>query len=496
MDNKISFLKRYRWPIIAGILLLVIVGAYIGWDRGFRVHPQPDWVFADGDSRFKYGSIGAENDAGIPYWIFQVLPRVFPEKLPGPGGYASLGVPWEEGQDLPIGFPKKTIGFPRVGNNCAVCHTAQYRLKPEDKPTFVPTGPGHTSNVEGFFTFLIESAKDPRFNAENIMPQIAVSTKLDFIDTLLYKYLIIPITRKRLLEMEYQFTWMFNPEYPHWGRGRDDAMNLTKYFMIGVEPPDDGTHGPTDFPAIWQLDKYQRGSDSDNPQRLNYAGDTWDAQSVLMDSALGIIGTEPKDKQQFLDDMAWLEDYVGQYPAPKYPLPIDPDLSAAGAEIFAAQCAGCHAPDGDKVGRPLPLAMVGTSPERLRSWAKEYAQKANKIVTEAGIKRRGLVEEDLIGYKVPYLYGIWLRGPYLHNGSVPTLRDLLNPVEQRPKEFYRGYDLFDGDNVGFVSSGAEAEKVGTYFNIDGQGNSNIGHEFGTELSEESKTALMEYLKIL
>jgi hypothetical protein len=92
------------------LLLLVIVGAiggYIAWDRGFREHPQPDWVQATPEMRFKYGSLGAENDAGIPYWIFYVLPRMFPEKLPGPGGYASLVVPWEEGQELPVGFTKK-----------------------------------------------------------------------------------------------------------------------------------------------------------------------------------------------------------------------------------------------------------------------------------------------------------------------------------------------------------------------------------------------------
>ena len=84
--------------------------------------------------RFKYGSIGAERDAGIPYWIFYVLPRVFPDKLPGPGGYASLGVSWEQGQELPIGFTKKVIGFPRVANNCAACHTANYRLSANENP--------------------------------------------------------------------------------------------------------------------------------------------------------------------------------------------------------------------------------------------------------------------------------------------------------------------------------------------------------------------------
>ncbi len=77
--------------------------------------------------RFKYGSIGAERDAGIPYWIFYVLPRMFPDKLPGPGGYAAFGVVWEEGQELPVGFSKKVVGFPRVANNCASCHTTMRR---------------------------------------------------------------------------------------------------------------------------------------------------------------------------------------------------------------------------------------------------------------------------------------------------------------------------------------------------------------------------------
>ena len=61
------------------------------------------------------------------------------------------------------------------------------------------------------------------------------------------------------------------------------------------------------------------------------------------------------------------------------------------------------------------------------------AIKANRIVGEMGIQRRGLVEEDLAGYKIPFLEGIWLRGPYLHNGSVPSLRDLLEAPAARPR---------------------------------------------------------------
>src|SRR5215212_1583971 len=108
--------KLFAWLAVLGIL--IVGGAYFGWYKFFREEAQPDWVMSTPDMRFKYASIGGEADAGVPYWLFYVMPRVFAEKLPGPGGLASLGVAWEQGQELPVGFVKKTIGFPRVGNNC------------------------------------------------------------------------------------------------------------------------------------------------------------------------------------------------------------------------------------------------------------------------------------------------------------------------------------------------------------------------------------------
>src|SRR5438132_1022625 len=191
-DDLPRWKRRWLHVTLAVLLVLGAIGATIGWDRGFRERPQPDWVHATPEMRFKYGSIGAENDAGIPYWIFYVLPRMFPEKLPGPGGYAALGVPWEQGQELPVGFTKKTIGFPRVANTCAVCHTATYRARPEDNPVFVVASPGHTTNVEAFFRFLVDCAKDPRFNPDNLMNEIALVTDLDLIDKLLYRFFVIP----------------------------------------------------------------------------------------------------------------------------------------------------------------------------------------------------------------------------------------------------------------------------------------------------------------
>jgi hypothetical protein len=79
---------------------------------------------------------------------------------------------------------------------------------------------------------------------------------------------------------------------------------------------------------------------------------------------------------------------------------------------------------------------------------------------------------------------------------VPTLRDLLRPPSQRPVVFWRGYDLYDPVDVGFVSRGAESELVGTRYDTRQRGNGNQGHAFGVSLPDNDKAALLEYLKTL
>jgi hypothetical protein len=479
-----------RGKILAWLVVLLIIGAglgFYGWYKFFREVPQEEWVTATPDMRFRYGSIGGERDAGIPYWIFYVLPRVFPQKLPGPGGYASFGVSWEQGRELPIGFTKKTVGFPRVGNTCAVCHTTNYRASPNENPVFINAGPGHTLNLVAFFRFLVDCAKDPRFNADVLMSEINLVTDLPWDDKLAYRFLIIPMTKKRLIEREKQFAWIYRKDFPDWGRGRDDSMNLTKYFML--ELPMDDSFGPDDIPPIWNLKKYSVPGTT-----MNHSGDSHDAFSVIIDSALGVLGAAPKDNDEFLGHIKWLQEYLSNLPPPKYPFPIDAARAEAGKAVFDQHCASCHA--SDKTGRRMPLAGIDTDKERIGTWNKSNAIAANQVVTKMGIIRKGLVEEELVGYNPPFLDGIWARAPYLHNGSVPTLRDLLEPPVNRPKLFWRGYDLYDPKNVGFVSQGAEAERVGTRNDTTQRANGNGGHLFGTTLPAAEKENLLEYLKTL
>ena len=486
MIKLMTRLPRWLRTVFILGLVLFVMAAYLGWSRFLREYPAE--TFADPDERFKYGSIGAEQDAGIPYWIFYVLPRVFSDKLPGPGGYAAFGVAWEEGRELPIGFTKRRIGFDRIANNCAVCHTASYRVRHLSDPTLVPTGPNHTLDLEAFFRFLVDCAKDPRFNADTLMPEINLAADLDWIDRLAYRYLIIPITRKRLIEREQQFEWIYRHDFPEWGRGRDDAMNLTKYFMIRW--PMDDSFGPTDMPSVWNLKKYRH----DAGHRMNFAGDSHDAYSVIIDSALGLMGAEPKDTDDFLGHIAWLHDYLSNKPAPGYPFPIDRAKADAGAALFAMHCARCHA--SERTGRIVALQEIGTDRERIDTWNETAAREANAVVEEMGIERHGLVEAPLTGYVAQFLDGIWLRAPYLHNGSVPTLYDLLLPPEQRPQQFYRGYNLYDPIKVGYVTQGDEAQRAGTLHDTRERANAAQGHAFADGLSEFQRWELVEYLKTL
>ena len=473
--------KSTKKIILLILLILAGVFGYITWYKAFRVVPQDD--FASEDKRYMYGSLGAEDNAGLPYWIFLVLPRMFPEYLPGPGGYASLGIPWEQGEEMPVGFSKKTVGFPRVTNTCAVCHTGSYREKVDANPVYVPTAPGHTANVQGYFRFLSNVARDARFNPDNIIAEMEQVTELDIIDKLMYRFFIVPILKKRLIEQGDNFAWMNHEHLPGWLPGRDDPMNLTKYFML--ELPEDGTFAPTDFPSNWNMKKYTKD------MSLNWDGASPELLTVIIDSALG-TGAEPGD--EFMDKMKWLETYLANKPSPKYPFEIDTTLADSGQLIFEAHCATCH--NSHKTGKSVNIEEIGTDRNRLASWNKQAAIAANKKVKSMGVTRTPMVEEDLTGYIAVHLDGIWLRAPYLHNGSVPTLRDLLKPADQRPAVFYRGYDVYDKQNIGFITQGPEAERIGSKHDTSLKANGNMGHEFGTTLTLEEKNALLEYLKTL
>src|SRR5690606_35678277 len=89
-------------------------------------------AYASEMDHFKYGSIGSEAGGGIPYWVWRVLPDVFPEHLPDREGkgYERFGFLYEDGMDRPIGTSLRSMPFPMIGLNCASCHVGTVRTSP------------------------------------------------------------------------------------------------------------------------------------------------------------------------------------------------------------------------------------------------------------------------------------------------------------------------------------------------------------------------------
>jgi hypothetical protein len=186
--------------LIAAVFIVVVAVPMTVWGKLYRDAPQPQWIGADQRSTFLYGAVGAEEAQGIPYWIWLALPRMFPEYMPAPGGYASLGLSWEETLEMPVGFAKKTVGYVRVTGNCALCHGTSHTAAPDEMPTVMIAAPGHAANIQPLLTFFRQCAQDPRFNANEILAEVDNATKLSLLDRLLYRYVLIPRTKKALTD--------------------------------------------------------------------------------------------------------------------------------------------------------------------------------------------------------------------------------------------------------------------------------------------------------
>ncbi len=306
--------KKRKW----GRYILVAVAAIIGvlaplvWWHLFRTVPVG---YPSDEEHFKYGSIGVEATAGMPYWLWLVMPRMFPEKLPGPAGYTSLGIVWEEGKEMPIGFTKTTIGIPRVGVNCAACHTTSVRKTAEDKPMFILGGPAHQFDIQAYQRFLIACAKDPRFTADAILKELEYVYKFSFIERLFYRYLIIPATRRSLLEMEKQFAWM--DLRPDWGPGRTD-MNPFKLMVLKLA--DDRSIGNTDMMALWNERKHEgflRHSDGLNPL-------------LIEASYSAALATGATAKSINISAVKRVNDWLMDLRSPQFPFPVNQELASRG----------------------------------------------------------------------------------------------------------------------------------------------------------------------
>lgn len=248
---------------------------------------------------------------------------------------------------------------------------------------------------------------------------------------------------------------------------------------------------PTDVPAWWLLKK---------KNSMFYTGiGTGDFARIMMASSLVSLQDSAQARSidnKFPDVLA----YIKSLTPPIYKGTIDQQKAIEGKTVYENNCSRCHGSSKIKNDYPnllVSLESIGTDPNLAstnfaypevidwynNSWFSK-APNAAKLVAKKG-------------YVAPPLDGIWATAPYLHNGSVPTLEDLLNS-SQRPNIWKRTFksDDFDSKKVGWnyttPTSKTDKETYDTSF----KGYGNKGHIYGDNLTSTQRSALIEYLKIL
>src|SRR5581483_8348328 len=313
---------EFAYPAVrigtAVVIAIIAVAGYFLWYNLLRA--EPDIQYSSVQEHFKYGAIGLGSDSRIPYWLWKVLPDMFPEKLPGPGGWASLGLIMEDRHDLPIGFAHRKIGYDSVEANCALCHTAQIRRTVVSKPEIVLGAPAHTLDLQGFQRFLYACAADPRFTPDNVIAAINRVHKLSLMESMLYRFLIVPATKEGLLEQKLAYAWQ--DSRPQQGRGRTDTFNPTKFNVFHM--PEDNTIGTVDLPQVWNQ-KPREG------MYLHWDGNNNNIHERNFAAAMA-IGATPKTV--ILSSFQRVTDFLLTLQPERYPFAIDQVAAARGKGIF------------------------------------------------------------------------------------------------------------------------------------------------------------------
>lgn len=193
--------------------------------------------------------------------------------------------------------------------------------------------------------------------------------------------------------------------------------------------------------------------------------------------------------------------YIASITPPAYTRAIDRQLAQQGQTVFEETCSECHGTYGDGGSYPnrvLPVDEIGTDPW-LASDDSFYHGPFPKWLEQSFYGEISQLTPEK-GYIAPPLDGIWSSAPYLHNGSVPTVRAVLDS-ESRPN-YWRRSENYDYDNLGWKyevtppQGEVPEDQRGTIYDTGNKGYSNTGHEFGDDLSDDERNAVIEYLKTL
>ena len=299
------------------------------------------------------------------------------------------------------------------------------------------------------------------------------------------------------------------------GPGRIDAFGAARNLLFPQYVVK--MQSPVSFPFIWNVPD-NVGRKPEEFQWIHYDGNTNSILERNIGQALGMGAVfDPATYESTLriGNLHQLEVLTHKLQPPKWPADvlgaIDENKARQGEQIFNQKCLACHQ---DKM---FPQVQVGTDPNRANSFGQAvgvtpFPKAISPILN--GLKKRAFADDGIspaeqatmdaspviwratARYLARPLNGIWATAPYLHNGSVPTLYDLLHP-ERRPAKFATGIREFDPARIGYQDDVTATGPNIWIYDTTQPGNSNIGHSgeaFGTTLAEDQKAALLEYLK--
>jgi len=497
--------RRLLLPVAIVLALLALIGLVVvvlGLVAAMRLAVNRPQVFPDIVAHFEHGSIGADQSSGIPFWVWQALPRLFPAEFDGRLDYRAFGFLYNTDahgrqEPLPIGISKRDFrGVDLVWFNCAVCHTGTYRTSEGAARVMVPGMPSNNLNLYGFIRLILDAGVDERLRPDRLIPAMqAAGANLGVINRQVWKLVVIPRMREGFIERRSRLQ-PFLAEQQRWGPGRVDTFNPYKLvqmdMLLSAIAPDE-RHGASDFPSIFN----QRPREG---MQLHWDGNNSSLDERNLSAALGAgVTPETVDHAAIKRVKEWLLDL---HP-PRSPHQVDPAAAERGRGLYMNACAVCHGyqgPDryvfeGAKLGTVEPNNQLGTDPGRLDSYTEAFRQRQlAELFAGTPFQFKHFVKTN--GYANMPLDALWLRGPYLHNGSVPTLRDLLAPPAGRPSAFVRGIDVIDGKNGGFLSPSCTPGRQppqGFCYDTRLPGNGNGGHTFGTTLPATEKEDLIAYL---
>jgi mono/diheme cytochrome c family protein len=496
--------RSWKRLLVAIILLLIfligLVTIVVGGVAYWRFTRSGTPSFASDIDHFKYGSIGSEPTSGLPYWVWRALPGLFPEVFHG-SDYSVFGFLYETDErgnkrDLPIGISRREVsGVELAWMNCAVCHTGTVRDTAQAAPRVIAAMPSNNLDLHRFIKFVLGMADDPRLEPDSLIPAVQkAGADLDWLDRLTWRYIVIPQVRQGLLERRVRLDPLLAYQ-PSWGPGRVDTFNpykLIQFHMAWDSLTPQERVGTADFPSIFNQGPREG-------MHLHWDGNNTSLAERNLSAALGAGVTVQSVDHASIERVAhWLLNLH----APSNPYRPDSTKVTAGRAIYMSECAACHgyqdnagyAFKGEQIGQVEPNAKLNADPGRLNSYTQRFRDMQLTLFSGTPYQFKYFTKTD--GYADLPLDALWLRAPYLHNGSVPTLADLLLPPDQRPKSFVRGLDVLDQDKGGFqapLCNPAQPPDKGFCFDTSQVGNGNGGHLYGTNLPPDQRAALLAYL---